>query len=103
MNLSYKNDNDADERLNPSSNTARDLYDREFNDIANNFDDTADSSQEDANIEKMNQSDTPNEDRDSIKDKEESAGNWTNNVGGDHPKKVSFFGHLQNNKKRLAI
>lgn len=103
MPLSYKNDNDTDERLNPSSNTARDLYDREFNDIANNFDETADPSQEDANIKKADRNDDPNENRDSIKDKEESAGNWTNNVSGNNQKKASFFGRLQNNKKKLAF
>lgn len=58
MALSYKNDPEEDERLNPATR-AKDIqsqeqapYDREFSDIENNFNDTADASQEDENIQK---------------------------------------------------
>lgn len=55
MALSYKNDSDQDERLNPASrDIARSIsdreqqgaYDRDFGDIANNFNKTADPTQE---------------------------------------------------------
>jgi endonuclease/exonuclease/phosphatase family metal-dependent hydrolase len=58
MALSYKNDPEEDERLNPATRAndlykqEQDPYDRELSDIENNFDDTADPSQEDENIEK---------------------------------------------------
>lgn len=51
--LSFKNDEQADERLNPANDLhAREQagYDREFDDISKNYDKTADPSQENDNI-----------------------------------------------------
>lgn len=85
MALSYKNDSDQDERLNPGSDTARELsrreqagYDREFGDIAANFDKTADDSRENDNIAKT-------KNIDSAKDREERGG-WANNYSGNSAK-----------------
>jgi hypothetical protein len=90
MATGYKNDLDekhaADERYNPSG-SARDLYNREtddsvFDDNANNYNQTADSSQEDANIEKVKSKDDAGNNIDSAKDQEESGGGWTNKWSG---------------------
>lgn len=52
--LSYKNDEDQDNRLNPAElgNLEHKTGDDQFNNIVNNYDKTADDSQENANIEK---------------------------------------------------
>jgi hypothetical protein len=77
--LSYKNDAEEDERLNPASDNARNLhqqeqgaYDREFEDMAANYDQTADSGQENSNVAK-----TKNIDK--TKESEHTAG-WKTNV-----------------------
>lgn len=86
MATGYKNDLDekhaADERFNPSG-AARDLYNREtddsvFDDIAKNYDKTADDSQENTNVGKAKNA--LNDNRDDAKDKEDSAGQWSTNV-----------------------
>lgn len=78
--VDYKNDDKKDERLDPYSDNARKLYsqeqnsyDREFDNIASNFDDTASGDQEDANIAKT-------KNIDNTKDQEENAGGWKTNV-----------------------
>lgn len=61
-NLSYKNDDQADERLDPATR-AREIqaqeqqgaYDRDFDNVADNYDKSADSSQENENIQKTRQ------------------------------------------------
>lgn len=86
--VDFRNDNKADERLDPYSDNARNLYkqeqdayDREFDDIANNFDESASGSQEDANIAKT-------KNIDATKDKEENGGGWTTNVSENGNKKT---------------
>jgi hypothetical protein len=86
--VDFKNDNQQDERLDPYSDNARDLYkqeqdayDREFDDIANNFDESASGSQEDANIAKT-------KNIDATKDKEENGGGWKTNVSENGNKKT---------------
>jgi len=89
---SYKNDAEADERFNPASNSARDLqhdeqgaYDREFEDMAANYDQTANSDQENANVAK-----TKNIDK--TKEHEHDAG-WKTDVSSEGGKKkpTTFF------------
>lgn len=91
MALSYKNDEQQDERLDPYSDTARQLhekeqsgYDREFDDIAKNYGDTADSSQEDDNIAKT-------KNISAAKDQEENGGGegWRNNFTGNQQQKAT--------------
>lgn len=84
MPLSYKDDEKQDERLDPYADSARELYhqeqdayDREFNDIADNYDATADDQQENTNIAQQKQK-TKNIDE--AKEQEAAAGGWTNNV-----------------------
>lgn len=91
MALSYKDDQKQDERLDPYSDSARDLYkqeqdayDREFNDIVGNQDKTADDSQENENIAKT-------KNIDDTKEKEEAGGGWTNNVGQEQGGKKGKF------------
>lgn len=90
MALSYKNDEQSDERLDPYSENARDLYkqeqsayDRKFDDIKSNFEDTADNTQENANIAKTKNIDGARE--------QEEAG-W----------KSSYSNKNQNNQKFTA-
>jgi hypothetical protein len=87
MATGYKGDVDekqaADDRYNPSG-AARDLYNREtddsvFDDIADNYDKTADDNQENANINKA-------KNRDDVKEKEDNAGNWNTNYSGGNKK-----------------
>ena len=92
MALSYKNDSEQDERLNPASS---DLYrqeqagyDREFNDIANNYGDIANSNQENANIDKLKQAE------------ETPAGQWNTNVNGPSNDKQSVSGRFSGLKKK---
>lgn len=75
MALSYKNDSEQDERLNPA--TSNDLrtqeqagYDREFDSMVNNYSQSADAGQEDANIAKVKAGE------------ETPQAPWTNSVSG---------------------
>jgi len=98
MALSYKNDNEADERLNPSSKAASGLqqqeqagYDREFGAMAANYGRNADGAQENANIAKTN-------------DQEKNPSQWKNNTTSNgapnQNEKMSFKGFGKNLKKR---
>ncbi|MDB5165245.1 MAG: transglycosylase, family [Candidatus Saccharibacteria bacterium] len=93
MALSYKNDSEEDERLNPATR-AKDLfnqeqagYDRELSDIENGFDKTADSSKEDENIEKM-------KNIDDVGQQEDQAGSSFpyNQTGRPEKRKIDFKG-----------
>lgn len=80
MALSYKTDQDHDERLNPATR-AKSLSDQEnqaFDNIADNFDKTADDSQENKNIA-------------DAKNREESGAGWVNNVSGSAQNTKSKF------------
>jgi hypothetical protein len=84
MALSYKDDEkvEADARLDPYDDKARHLYqqeqsayDREFEGITSNANETASSAQEDANIAKT-------KNIDSTKEKEQTTGSWKTDVSG---------------------
>jgi hypothetical protein len=91
MALSYKNDEDQDERLNPASDSARDLYSQEH-DALPGYDRDSDGlddhpiSSGDASGTSGDVSD-PSKNIDRAKDQEERAGGWANNVGGDNKQK----------------
>lgn len=103
--LDYRSDEKQDERLDPYSENARDLYhqeqdayDREFNDIAQNYGQTADGKQEDANAEK-------NKNIDKTKEKEQDAG-WETNVskgGGGGKKQPTNFWQQAKKKGPLGL
>lgn len=101
MALSYKNDNQADERLNPAE-TGKSIqeqeqqaaYDRDFDDITKNLDKTADPSREDDNIKK-------------VRDQEETpSGTWKNAVtpkSNDTTQPIQGNGKLSNFRKKGPV
>jgi hypothetical protein len=85
MALTYKNDNEQDERLNPSSEASHDLYhqeqeagqssvDREFDDIVNNYDKTAEEPTKNVAAAKKQE--------EKAGEKENPGHSWTTNVNG---------------------
>lgn len=104
MATGYK-DNDTDERqqadkhYDPYSENARDLY-RQENDSGLDGhpatgSDTSDKSSDLSGGASKNIDDT--------KQKEEAAGGWENNVGGNQPQKASFISRVKQNKKKLSV
>ncbi|MDB5187033.1 MAG: Glycyl-glycine endopeptidase [Candidatus Saccharibacteria bacterium] len=71
----------ADDRYSPESLRAREQNSDEFDSIADNYDQTADDSQENENISKAKSKKDPNKNIDDAKDAEEN-GSWANKVSG---------------------
>lgn len=90
--LDYQNDSDQDDRLNPAISDLNQKeqagYDREFNDIANNYSSTAGAGQENANIDKLKQ------------DEATPSGQWNTNVNGRSDNKLSIGGRFSAMKKK---
>lgn len=98
--VDYSNDQSQDERLDPYSDNARDLYrqeqsayDREFGDIANGYGKTGDDSQENAHIAKT-------KNIDATKAREQAGGGWTNNFSGGSTGKQSLTSRLKGFRKK---
>lgn len=99
---------DTDEKLNPGQQHA----DEQFDKIASGYDQTADSSTEDANVkrakellDKENHTDKSTNDQSALGDQEKSSapngGGWEQNVKG-KPSNVSFLRRMAGNKKVLG-
>lgn len=90
MALSYKNDNDQDERANPYGDSARDLYSREQDSYDSAFNDTSDDTQENENIA-------------NAKQREESGSGWKDNFSSKDSGKKEKFNLKDGLKKKGPI
>lgn len=86
MALSYKNDNDIDEQNNPANRLSASENDAAFDDIANNYDKTADPSQENDNIKKA-------------RDKEENFSSNVSSKNAGNKGKLNLKGFFKKNSK----
>jgi hypothetical protein len=95
MALSYKNDEDKDERLNPASQSARDLYSQETDTHPgyDNLDDRPAPSQD--NSGKSEDKNDPSKNIDATKEQEEQAGGWSNKFSGNNQRSTDKANFLK--------